>query len=187
MPPSELFARFYERWQRLQNQFPDVLLETVFVYRVALFTAFLTDMLSATLLSRPEMLKSGKTLSYEEIVELPDRAAVIDLIVQRELTDFSDNSVQDQARWIYRHLGLPLFTDDAQLVRVNELSARWSLFVHTNGIVDQNYLKRVPQTPHTSGERLTVTNEYWARSDNVLTVVSSRLLEAIGRQFCANE
>ena len=47
-------------WRDLHQQFPKLLLEMAFIYRVALHDAFLPDVLGAVLTANPDMLKSRK-------------------------------------------------------------------------------------------------------------------------------
>lgn len=49
----------------MQKRFPSVLLEMAFIYRVALFDAFVPDMLTSLLIGKPEMLRSKKQMTHQ--------------------------------------------------------------------------------------------------------------------------
>jgi hypothetical protein len=56
------------------------------IYRVALFDAYVPDMIKAVLLHLPGMLKdSKKTLTWEEVLNLHTKGIVVESLVDREV------------------------------------------------------------------------------------------------------
>jgi hypothetical protein len=188
-PPDSVESRkFVERIQELahmQKRFPGLLLEMAFIYRVALFDAFLPDIIRLLLIRKPQMLKSRKQLSHQEILEHSDFTSLIELMADKELQDFGRGSIKEQSRWVRDHLGLEMVSSQNQLEQATELIARRNLFVHANGCVDLNYLKAASQGEVNFGVRLDVHTSYWGESDRCLTEVGDQLLDGILSKFCA--
>jgi hypothetical protein len=176
--------RTAEDLEHIKVRFPELLLEMAFIYRVALFDALLPDLLNAVLVSRPEMLRSDKKLSHEQILDCTDMPSLIALMVQKELQSVSYQSISDQQSWMRKHLGIELFDDQDECNQMIELTARRNLFVHANGFVNERYKTLIPTSSYIVGERLLVTEEYWAASDEILQTVSDHLLHEIHRKFC---
>jgi hypothetical protein len=187
-PDSGAGRRFADRIQELaymQKKFPGLLLEMAFIYRVALFDAFIPDLIRLLLIGLPQMLKSKKQLSHQEILEQGEFNSLIGLMADKELQDFGYGSIKEQSRWVHDHLGLDLFSSKTQLDQVTELTARRNLFVHANGCVDRSYLTAASQGEENLGRRLDVHASYWGECDRCLTEVSDRLLDGILSKFCA--
>jgi hypothetical protein len=176
--------RTAEDLDHMGMRFPELLLEMAFIYRVALFDALVPDVLTAVLVSRPDMLKSDKKLSHQQILDCPDMPSVIALMAQKELLSVSYQSIVDQQTWVRRHLRIELFDTQGQCDQMIELTARRNLFVHANGLVNERYNALVPSSSHKAGERLFVTEDYWAASDELLQTVGDRLVDEIREKFC---
>jgi hypothetical protein len=179
------FSRANEEEQRLRAQHYSLLFEMAFIYRVALHDAFLPDAIRAVLVNRPDMLRSNKKMTHEQILDQPNISALIELMADKELTEFSYGSVNAQRAWISDHMGIALFASDEQHNDVVELTGRRNLFVHANGIVNWIYLTAVVNSRHRSGERLFVDKEYWSQSDGHLKALSVRLISALQEKYCS--
>jgi len=145
-PSVSLDHGFLERTvqdlEHIHLRFPEMLFEMAFIYRVALFDALVPDVLSAVLISRPDMLRSDKKLSHQQILDCPDMPSLIALMAQKELQSVSYQSISDQRAWVRRHLGIELFEHQDQCDQMIELTARRNLFVHANGLVNERYQTR---------------------------------------------
>jgi hypothetical protein len=173
--------------KKLRASYPDLLHEMSFIYRVALWDALLPDVLKAVLLSRPEMLRSKKTLTHEEILGHADMASLTETMANKELMKLGYQSVADQRKWIQDHLGIDLFQNQAECNEVVEINARRNLLTHANGIVNELYVQAVTSTPLILGKRVEISTPYWRRADELLFNVAERLLVSIGDKFCPDE
>lgn len=166
-----------------QQHFPKILLEMAFIYRVALYDALLPDVLLAVLTENSDMLKSRKkTMTHQEILEMPDRASILEAMASKEIHDFGYSSTADQVRWLEDRFGITLLSEPADMEQLAELMARRNLLVHANGIVNASYLRQVASNS-AIGERLSVDEEYWRRCDEVLTRVAEKLLREVTKRF----
>jgi len=104
------------------------------------------DVLTAVLVSRPDMLKSDKKLPHQQILDCPDMPSIIALMAQKELLSVSYQSIVDQQTWVRKHLRIELFDTQGQCDQMIELTARRNLFVHANGLVNERYNTLVPSS-----------------------------------------
>jgi hypothetical protein len=185
-PPVNLapfYRKVYEDSQRMFKRYPEILYEMAFIYRIALFDAYLSDVLLALLCSHPEMLKSKKTLTHEEVIDAPDKGSLIRLMADKALSSVSRESITGMSDWIRAHMNIELFNTDQQRETVVELMARRNLFVHANGFVNSQYLSAVPDSTAKSGERLFVDDAYWRKIDAELITVAETLRFNINYKF----
>lgn len=56
--------------------------------------------------------------------------------------------------------------------------------MHANGMVNERYNALVPTSSHKVGERLSVTEDYWVASDEILQTVGDHLVNEIHRKLC---
>jgi len=95
-----------ETKQNLDKGF-NILEDMAVIYLVALFDAFLVDILSTILTNKPEMMKSSKkSLTYEKIIELRNPVELIVYLVQKEMNEFSYKSIKEQAEYVSSRFGI---------------------------------------------------------------------------------
>ena len=123
-------------------------------------------------------------MTHQQILDQPDMLSLVEVMAEKELTEFSYGSVKAQREWISDHMGIALFASEPQYNDVVELTGRRNLFVHANGVVNQTYLTAVVNSPHRLGERLFVDKDYWSRNDRHLTALSAQLISAIQDKYC---
>ena len=171
---------------RLSQRYPGLLLEMALIYRVALFEAFITDVISAVLVSRPEILKSNKKMiTHEELIDGLADGTLLDVLVQKEVIEFSYLSLERQDKWAAEKLGVEFLSRDPTIrASIFELSARRNLFVHNNGVVNSIYHQVVSEPHYDIGYRLEVDNEYWNNADSTLIVVAEHLVRSVVTKFC---
>jgi hypothetical protein len=155
-------------FREMKKKLPGTLLEMAFIYRVALYDAFMPDLARVVLASRPRLLKTEKAITHREIIEQASLESLIDLMAEREVEGLTRGSLKDQRKWLTKHLHVDPFPHDDIYGEMQELVARRNLFVHANGIVNQSYLSLVGDSPHKVGERLFVDDEYWDWVSNFL-------------------
>jgi hypothetical protein len=177
VPPVDMQREIVERLQkaqedflRMRKDFPGLLLEMALIYRVALFDAFLADVIAAVL----------GTLTPTEAQMAP----LVETMTKWAERESGKGNIRNQASWIRDNFGLEIFTDEAQCGAVDELMERRNLYVHGNGLVNEKYARRFPSLPYTIGQRLFVDNGYWAVSDQHLQMVSEAFVYKVLTKFC---
>ena len=150
----------------LQRYFAAAVVERLY----SVFDAYLLGLVRLWLTAHPRhLLRSGRgqktrQVPLEAVVNAPDRAAVIDAAVERELRDLAYHSLSDQLDTLGRLFSLdrPNAEECAALL---ELKATRDLLVHGGGVVGADYLVRAgPLARFAAGERLQLPDVYLAAS-----------------------
>ena len=114
----EDMQRRFEDIQKLTEGYEGLLYRMALIYRVALYDAFIPDLMLAVFLTQTNILKSSKTLTHEEIIEHSEKGTLIAFMADKVITPFSYASVDKQAEWIKDKLGIDLTKDIGQLERL---------------------------------------------------------------------
>lgn len=134
---------------------------------VSRFDEFLAGVLSIVLHARPEWLKSDKTVTYSELLELQSIQSAISGVVQKEIDSLMRGSHADQIQYLDEKAKLGINENFKWLSDFLEVTERRNLFVHTGGRVSQQYLDNCSRLGIAcpkdvkSGGMLGVTPEYF--------------------------
>jgi hypothetical protein len=171
------------------ERYPHMLLNMGFIYLVALFDAFLADVFTSLLSSRPEVMKSGRQLTFERIIELvsegPD--SLIRFMAQSEIHRLSYASIAEQAEYYKTKFKIDLSDSGVGVGVLAEIRARRNLLVHNNGVVNKLYLDAAPSPPPREGEVLNVSYEYWEESQKNLNAVAIFIHKAVVDKFAPKD
>lgn len=121
------------------DKYPHLLMSMAFIYLIALFDSFLTDVFAAVLIERPETLKSKKQLTYDRILELHQKGELVEFMARREINELSYKSMADQFDYYKAKFNIDLADSNVELAALVEIRARRNLLVHNNGVVDDIY------------------------------------------------
>jgi hypothetical protein len=168
--------------ETLKAGHPGLLYRMAFINRVALFDAFIPDVVNAVLTKVPAILESKKTLTHREFSEHTADGTVHELIARKESTDLGRKALVDQANWIKNYFNLYLCSKE-ELKSLIEISERRNLFAHNNGVVNEIYLEKVKGSPEPIGTQLSVDFDYWYKSNKLLLDVSRGFLQSLTRKY----
>jgi hypothetical protein len=172
-------------WTQAGKHYPALLAEMAFIYLLAIFDAFMTDVFLAVLTARPEMMRSSKKqLAYETILAFSDTKDLTAYMAQRELNEIGYKELSDQLSYYKERFGIDVLgsgiaLDDLQRIRMNR-----NLLVHNNGKVNAIYVKTVANSGYKLGDRILVSPQNWRDARQVLqkiaVFVHIRLLKKFG-------
>jgi hypothetical protein len=162
--------------------YPNLTYRMSFVYLVAIFDAFLSDIFTQVAQARPEILTSkNKQVSYAKILELGNFEAMVDFIASRELNELSYKSIGEQAKYYEDRFGVALCESGVSVDELVELRCARNLLVHNNGIVNHIYLEQVSGSGYKSGDEVKVDAEYFDHAvktfGSIVTFVTAKLIE----------
>jgi hypothetical protein len=181
---TALMLDVVEEYMEVVQRFPAMLMEMALVNLLASFDAFVADAFRAVLVSRPEMLRSNRQLSYETILSYEDRDGLIGAMAAREVNDIAYKSLSDQIRYYAEHFGVDLATADGVVIAdLIEVAARRNLLVHNAGIVNNLYAVAVPGSSAALGDRLGVEADYWTNAIELLTAAVSAIDRGLRDKF----
>ena len=191
--PEYIQEQFVAHRATIVPLYPNLLTEMAFIYRVALFDAFVPDMMKAVLLHHPGILtyrdknserNEQKKLTWGDVLNLHAKGILVQSLVDREVGQISRQSVKEQIKWVASRLQVSLVSDAGREAVLIEIAARRNILVHNNGIVNQQYLTDVPSSPLKDGERVVVDNDYWTSSNNFLKTTALDFMFALTRRYC---
>ena len=132
----------YWRWARSQPRKVNRLLyQLAAVYEVALFEAFIEDVLGAVFLQEPRSLSSSRTVSCETVVNLGNYDSIIAHLASQRISEVLSSDWHKVIDEFGR-----LFNVDLSKVQAEEISEIMEIrhaVVHNIGLADQRLLKKV--------------------------------------------
>src|SRR5215208_5049331 len=112
------------------TRYPALMLNMAFIYMVALYDAYAADAMTATLEARPEMMKSARQLSYDDVITLVQHGELFGHMARREVADTAYKSFADQVARCKKRFGVDLVPEGVAEDDLIEAFARRNLLVH---------------------------------------------------------
>ncbi len=135
---------------------------------------------------------SEKSLSFAQLVEFGSVDDAKEFILEKEIESVIRKSHAEQFEWMEKKFGIPLKKGLAIWPDFIELTERRNLFVHTDGVVSDQYMK-VCREHNASidgiriGDELIVTPKYFDNSYNVIFEIAFKLAHVLWRKFMPEE
>jgi hypothetical protein len=147
---------------------------------VSIFENFLTDAIREWTRAHPERL-SGKQLSGKDILGLPDKTAIIDALIEKELIDLFYDRPADWFDYLKRLVNINSPTS-AEAGQFAEIKATRDVLVHGQGIANALYLNKAGQAARAAlGQPLNIPDNYHQES----WVLIHKLVQDIGTAMMA--
>lgn len=159
---------------------------------VSRFDEFLGSFLEIALTQNQEWLKSEKTITYKELIELKSIDTAIKGVISKEVEKLLRGSHEEQITYIDEKLRLGIREHFQKLPSFLEVAERRNLFVHTGGLVSRQYLERCRSFKFsaddvTKGHRLKVSEEYFEEAFSVFFEIGLRIGQAAFRRLFPGE
>ena len=141
------------------------------------YLAYLCELVTLILKSKPEALRSSKTVTLEQVLSFDTISDFIEEQIESEVTGLAQKGYKEIKNYFAElNLGLSDSEDDAKsITRVIEDR---NLFVHRRGIVDRRYLRRLTEEGfNTEGIPLGTKLDEWQELSHVgLTAILKSVL-----------
>src|SRR6185436_432121 len=134
------------------QHFPAMLAEMCLVTLFARYDAFVSDLLACVYRARPQLLRSGKQITYEFVLGASSLDQLREDLIHREIQDWR-MPLRTQLERLEERFGVEISQGDAAIESLVDASERRHLFVHRGGQVDNRYLKAVPNSQLTEGAK----------------------------------
>lgn len=162
---------------------PELCLRMTYVHLITLFEAALSDIVRAALLYRPQILKSKKLISYEDILNEPDMGSLVAKIVDKEISDLTYGSIDDLIEYLKNKLHIPIDFLPEEKVELNWCKAQRNLLIHNQGRVDSKFLRLTAIGKYSMGESIIITESDWDNARYLLEGIVLALESAVIRKF----
>jgi hypothetical protein len=126
--------------QLVTKQLPRILRETVFVRLLSAFEVFITDLVRAIYLARPDLLqrKEHIEISYSYIVSLRSISELISRLVNRDCRALTSGGFREYEKYFQSKVQIR-FPELPGYIQLQEINNRRHLLVHRLGLTDEQY------------------------------------------------
>lgn len=118
--------------------------EATFHNFLAIFEAFFTDFVRAWLRAYPQNLLSTEPVPVDVILESPDKAAIIDFLIDRAIVGLLYKKPADWFAFLEKKLKLGCPSAE-EIARLAEAKATRDLIMHNRGVVNEVYVAKAGQ------------------------------------------
>lgn len=160
--------------------------QSYLVSLVSLYDQFYAGMVRLIYRIEPDKLKeSNKTFSYRDLCNYSSVQEVKVEIVDETVEELLRDSHVKQFTWLEKAMGLNTLKEFKEWSAFVELTERRNLFVHSDGIVSQQYISvcrnEKVQLPKdiTKGSQLKVDKEYFEKAFKTLYIVGIKLTQML--------
>lgn len=170
---------------RVKDKYPQIINIMSLIYVVALFDGYLLDIIKFCLLKRKEIIRSlpKRELKYEEIFQFNDMNDLQSYVIEKIISDLGYGNIKGKFDFINNKLKIKLDEYEPQINKLNELYATRNLLVHDKGIVNQIYIKAVPDTRFKPGDIRPIDDEYLNDSIETMIILSKYLNDLLISKF----
>jgi hypothetical protein len=176
------------------NTSKNLLPRSFLVSLVSQYDAYLGSLIRVMFLKKPEILNSSeKNLTFSQLVGFSTIEDARKHIVEKEIEAVIRESHIEQIRWLEKKLAIPLTKDLDIWPTFVEITERRNLFVHTDGIVSEQYLSVCDENsvefPNELkiGDCLGVSNDYFKQSCDCCFEFGIKLAHVIWRKLAPDD
>jgi hypothetical protein len=113
-----------------------------FVGLVSAYDKFLSELIRAIFIARPELLSSSeRNLSFRDLIEIGSVDAARERIIEKEIETVIRKSHSEQISWLEFKLNMPLTKDLAIWPDFIEICERRNLLTHTGGVISDGSIE----------------------------------------------
>lgn len=167
----------------------EILPQSFLVTFVSEYDSFLGQLNTYILKNRPELLKAEqKTITFEELSTLNSIEEAREKIINQEVENLLRESHSKQFDWMESKYNLTLKTGLESWPVFIELTERRNLFVHCNGLVSEQYLKKCRAAKYKLdseiqvGKKLRANKEYIELVYKTLFEIPVKLTQVLWRK-----
>lgn len=187
--PEEKMNVFFKLSKNMRNAFAalELFQKNMVVSLMCIYDAFLGDLIRLIYMHKPELLNAcEKSFTFSEIAKYESIEKIKEKIIEKEVECVLRNSHAEQFSWISKKLGnIPLTNKLPSFKDFIEISERRNLFVHTGGIVSDQYIEMCKKYGCTMennvGDNLDAPYEYIKHSFEILLEIGVKLSQVVWR------
>ncbi len=166
---------------RAQLYVTDYLMSSTFQQFISLFEDFFFELLRCWLAAHPRSLLK-KQVAIGEVLEAPDKAAILLTVVDKELNELKYKRLGQWFAYLEGlvNLGCPTAGEIEQLA---EIKASRDVLVHNNGMANAIYVEKAgKRARYQAGDKLELTEQYHRESwETIKKIVNDLSTAAIAK------
>jgi hypothetical protein len=145
--------------------------ETLLTRSVDGFLSYLGEILALVYEANPDALPSDAGIPVTLAPELQNRGAVVREMTARRVRNLSRKGIESLNR-PFKILGFPLCRSEGERRELGRVVAQRDLIVHSRGVVDRSFRRRVPGSTTPIGETLPLSRSGAVEDSLLLTGVA---------------
>ena len=106
---------------------------------------YFSEIIQTVALKKPEILKSAQTLRVDEILNFNNHKDLVAYLIDRKINELSYGGLDGVEEYFSDRLGIKMFTSDQQRTLLKVFFELRNINVHSGGIVNDLFLRRVGQ------------------------------------------
>jgi hypothetical protein len=142
------------------------------------YMVYMSELLAEILDQRPEVLRSSEKVPVDEVLSYPSKEAFIKALAEKRVNNWNSDGVKKISEKFRENMSFELFNSHEQLSRVVEAVAIRNAIVHNRGVVDREFLRRVPGSVCAVGQQVPLTEMYVF---GVMTMLEQSVADIDGR------
>ncbi len=194
--PLELedqYTKLHKEFQRTSIAY-DVIARSFIVSLVSQYDAFLGRLIAALFRNKPELMKScDAVLTFSQLSDFPSIDAAREYVLEKEIEGVLRDSHSKQFDWLQSRFAIKLRSGLAIWPTFIEVTERRNLFVHSDGVVSNQYLKvcaehKVPLDASVKlGTELDVSPSYVGSAHHAIFEIGVKLAHVLWRKILPSE
>jgi hypothetical protein len=186
----------FNRWTKLRQQFEhyelakSLLPRSLHVTLVSQYDAYLGRLLRYIFMNKPEVLNgSDRKITFEQLTQFSSIEEGREFVIEKEIESVLRTSHIDQFKWMEKAFDITLTKNLSSWPNFIELTERRNLFVHTDGVVSNQYLtvckvnKCKLDDSITEGSILWVPQKYFESSCECIYEIGIKLGHVLWRKL----
>jgi hypothetical protein len=164
-----------------------------FVGLVSAYDKFLSELIRAIFIARPELLSSSeRNLSFRDLIEIGSVEAARERIIEKEIETVIRKSHSEQISWLESKLNMPLTKNLDIWPNFIEVCERRNLFTRTRGAISEKYMKTCNEhgcnlEDKAAGQTISITSKYYELAVAVILEFGMKLVQVIWRELIPGE
>lgn len=107
------------------------------------FLCYLTDIIKACAVAKPEMLRSNEMVKVEDILKCKNYDEVLNVLVERKINELSYGGIVGMGDFLLSRTGLSLWSNQAEKALLNAAVEIRNIYTHNRGIVNDTTMRRM--------------------------------------------
>lgn len=145
--------------------------------------AFFTDSLWTICKARPEVLKSGKQISWDNVVSSGGWEELLNQLTEQYVYEFGFPSVIKRVGTLRERMKLAIECQESDLKLLEDGENTRNIVVHNGGRVNQEYITKMGSDGLVVGELVPITLEYVTHLSSASRMLARQLFVAVSKKY----
>ncbi|HWS17148.1 MAG TPA: hypothetical protein VN223_04000 [Candidatus Elarobacter sp.] len=173
----------YSRLSQFRKQFQILARHQAVAMVYAHVDAFFGDTLRIICQVKPEVLRSGKQLTWETALKFQSIEDLRDMLSEQFINEFGWKALPDRLEFFQTKFGVDLELPVTQLQMLSLFEQRRHLIIHNGGVVSARYIANTGDKHVKIGQQISISREEVRLLGDVVVRFGSRLCSTTAIQF----